>query len=109
MKPLFFQIYLSIVGSLVLVVLTAGVLWHFLAGVPPFGQPFEIAGEIVAELVPVPDAPLPLQQQAIDRLAPRLRAALAPYGRANEPLAAAGRPLPAPSPRSRTGGWQRTP
>ena len=52
MKRLYLQVYLTIVGSLVLVVLTAGVLWHFVAGVPPFGQPFEIAGEIVAELVP---------------------------------------------------------
>jgi hypothetical protein len=58
MRRLYLQVYLTIVGSLVLVVLTAGLLWHFVAGVPPFGQPFEIAGEVVAELVPAPDAPL---------------------------------------------------
>jgi len=58
MKRLYVQIYLTIVGSLLLVVLTAGLLWHFLAGVPPFGQPFEIAGEVLAELVPAPDAPV---------------------------------------------------
>ena len=109
MKRLYFQIYLTIVGSLVLVVLTAGLLWHFVAGVPPFGQPFEIAGEVVAELVPASSAPLAVQQQAIDRLAQRLDADLALYGRGNEPLAAAGRPLPAPSRGSRTGGWLRTP
>jgi signal transduction histidine kinase len=109
MKRLYLQIYLTIVGSLVLVVLTAGLLWHFVAGVPPFGQPFEIAGEVVAELVPGPDAPLAVQQQAIDRLAQRLDADLALYGRRNERLAAAGRPLPAPSRGSRTGGWLRTP
>jgi len=50
------------------VVLTAGLLWHFIAGVPPFGQ----AGEMMAELVPPVDAPLPQQQQAIDGLARRL-------------------------------------
>ena len=50
-----------------------------------------------------------MQQQAIDRLAQRLDADLALYGRGNEPLAAAGRPLPAPSRGSRTGGWLRTP
>jgi hypothetical protein len=59
MKRLYLQIYLTIVGSLVLVVLTAGVLWHFIAGVPPFGQPFEIAGEVVAALVPPADARCP--------------------------------------------------
>jgi signal transduction histidine kinase len=109
MRRLYLQIYLTIVGSLLLVVLTAGLLWHFLAGVPPFGQPFEIAGEVVAELVPAADAPLRDQQQAIDRLARRLNADLALYGRANEPLAAAGRPLPGPGRGSRTGTWLRTP
>src|ERR1700731_2561412 len=109
MKRLYLQIYLTIVGSLVLVVLTAGLLWHFVAGVPPFGQPFEIAGEVVAELFPASSAPLAVQQQAIDRLAQRLDADLALYGRGNEPLAAAGRPLPAPSRGSRTGGWLRSP
>jgi signal transduction histidine kinase len=109
MKRLYLQVYLTIVGSLVLVVLTAGLLWHFVADVPPFGQPFEIAGEVVAELVPPPNAPLAVQQQAIDRLAQRLGADLALYGRGNEPLAAAGQPLPPPKRGSRTGGWLRTP
>jgi signal transduction histidine kinase len=109
MKRLYVQIYLTIVGSLVLVVLTAGLLWHFLAGVPPFGQPFEIAGEVLAEIVPPADAPVSEQQQAIERWARRLNADLALYGRANEPLAAAGRPLPAPRRGSQSGGWLRTP
>jgi len=109
MKRLYVQIYLTIVGSLVLVVLTAGLLWHSIAGVPPFGQPFEIAGEVVAELVPPADAPLPQQQQVIDGLARRLGADLALYGRANEPLAAAGRPLPPPSGGNHSGGFLRTP
>jgi signal transduction histidine kinase len=109
MKRLYVQIYLTIVASLLLVVLTAGLLWHFLAGVPPFGQPFEIAGEVLAELVPAANAPISEQQQAIERWAQRLNADLALYGRVNEPLAAAGRPLPAPSRGSQSGGWLRTP
>ena len=44
MRRLYLQVYLTIVASLVLVVLTAGLLWHFIAGVPPFDQPFEVAG-----------------------------------------------------------------
>src|SRR6516165_2272816 len=109
MKRLYVQIYLTIVASLLLVVLTAGLLWHFLAGVPPFGQPFEIAREVLAELVPAANAPISEQQQAIERWAQRLNADLALYGRVNEPLAAAGRPLPAPSRGSQSGGWLRTP
>lgn len=106
MRRLYLQVYLTIVASLVLVVLTAGLLWHFFAGVGPFGQQFEVAGEVIAELVPAANAPAAAQQQAIDRLAERLGADLALFSRTNEPLAAAGRPLPAPG---RTGGWMRTP
>jgi hypothetical protein len=52
MRRLYLQVYLTIVASLVLVVLTAGLLWHFIAGVGPFGPRFEIAGEVIADLVP---------------------------------------------------------
>ena len=108
MRRLYLQVYLTIVASLVLVVLTAGLLWHFFAGFGPFGQQFEVAGEVIAELVPAANAPAAAQQQAIDRLAERLGADLALFSRTSEPLAAAGRPLPAPSRDGRTGGWMRT-
>jgi two-component system, OmpR family, sensor histidine kinase RstB len=108
MRRLFLQVYLTIVASLVLVVLTAGLLWHFVAGFGPFGQQFEVAGEVLAELVPPASSPAQAQQQAIDRLAERLGADLALFSRSNEPLAAAGRPLPAPTHNGRTGGWVRT-
>ena len=108
MRRLYLQVYLTIVASLVLVVLTAALLWHFFAGVGPFGPHFEVAGEIIAELVPPANAPPQAQQQAIDRLAERLGADLALFSRTNEPLAAAGRPLPAPSHNGRPGGWMRT-
>src|SRR5262245_7299064 len=109
MRRLYLQVYLTIVASLVLVVLTAGLLWHFFAGFGPFGQQFEVAGEVIAAFVPAANAPAAAQQQAIDRLAERLGADLALFSRTNEPLAAAGRPLPAPSRNGRTGGWMRTP
>jgi signal transduction histidine kinase len=108
MRRLYLQVYLTIVASLLLVVLTAGLVWHFVAGVGPFGPQFEVAGEVIAELVPPANAPLPAQQQAIERLAERLSADLALFSRTNEPLAAAGRPLPAPSRNGRPGGWMRT-
>jgi two-component system, OmpR family, sensor histidine kinase RstB len=108
MRRLYLQVYLTIVASLVLVVLTAGLLWHFVAGVGPFGPQFEVAGEVIAELVPPANAPPQAQQQAIDRLAERLGADLALFSRTNELLAAAGRPLPAPSGNGRSGGWMRT-
>ena len=105
MRRLYLQVYLTIVASLVLVVLTAGLLWHFIGGVGPFGPQFEVVGEVLAELVPAASAPAQAQQQAIGRLAERLGADLALFSATNEPLAAAGRPLPAPA---RNGGWMRT-
>jgi signal transduction histidine kinase len=107
MRRLYLQVYFTIVASLFLVVVTAGAVWHFTAGVLPFEQPFEAAGEVIAELVPPPNAPDAVQQQAINRLARRLGADLALFGRTNDPLAAAGLPLPPPD-RSRTGSWQHT-
>src|SRR4029077_11585486 len=108
MRRLYLQVYLTIVASLVLVVLTAGCLWHFIGGVGPFGPQFEVVGEVLAELVPPANAPAQAQQQAIGRLAERLGADLALFSPTNEPLAAAGRPLPAPARNGRSGGWMRT-
>jgi len=108
MRRLYLQVYLTIVASLVLVVLTAGLLWHFIAGVGPFGPQFEVAGEVIAELVPPANAPAQMQQQVIERLAQRLGADLALFSSTNETLAAAGRPLPPPSRNGRSGGWMRT-
>jgi signal transduction histidine kinase len=105
MRRLYLQVYLTIVASLVLVVLTAGLLWHFIGGIGPFGPQFEVVGEVIAELVPPANAPVQAQQQAIGHLAERLGADLALFSATNAPLAAAGRPLPAPA---RNGGWMRT-
>ena len=108
MRRLYLQVYLTIVASLILVVLTAGLLWHFGTAFPPFGQQFEVAGDIIAELVPPVEASPQAQQEAIDRLAQRVGADLALFSRTNEPLASAGRPLPPPGRSGRTGGWLRT-
>ena len=108
MRRLYLQVYFTIVASLVLVVITAGLLWHFSTSFPPFGQQFEVAGEIIAELVPPADASPQAQQEAIERLAERIGADLALFSRTNEPLASAGRQLPAPGRSGQTGGWLRT-
>ena len=78
MRRLYLQIYLTIVASLILVVLTAGILWHFTANVPPFGQSFEIAGEVAAGLIPPASASREAQQQAVSRLAARFQTDAAP-------------------------------
>jgi hypothetical protein len=109
MRRLYLQVYLTIVGSLVLVVVTAGVVWHFIADVPPFDRPFELAGEVAAEFVPPAEAPREVQQRAIARLAARLGADVALFGPTGEQLAAVGRPLPFPARSRGFGGWLRGP
>lgn len=108
MRRLYLQVYFTIVASLVLVVITAGLLWHFSTSFPPFGQQFEVAGEIIAELVPPVEASPQAQQEAIERLAERIGTDLALFSRTNELLASAGQPLPAPGRSGRTGGRLRT-
>ena len=108
MRRLYLQVYFTIIASLVLVVITAGLLWHFSTSFPPFGQQFEVAGEIIAELVPPADAPPQAQQEAIERLAERIGTDLTLFSRTNERLASAGRRLPPPGRSGQTGGWVKS-
>src|SRR5215831_4953230 len=84
MKRLYLQFYLTIVASLA-------------------ERAFEIAGEVAAAAMPPADAPREAQQRALTRLAERLRVDLALFDAERKPIAAAGKPLPAPG-RFRRGG-----
>jgi signal transduction histidine kinase len=105
MKRLYLQFYLTIVASLVLVVVTAGVLFRVAVEVAPAERAFAMAGEIAAAAIPPADASREAQQRAIARLAERLRVDLALLDQARAPIAAAGNPLPAPGPFRRGSGW----
>jgi HAMP domain-containing protein len=103
MRRLFLQVYLTILGSLILVVLTAGIVWHFIGNAPPFGEPFEFAGELAAGLVPPPSAPRDAQQEAIARLSARFGADTALFDAAGERLVSVGRAVPVPGPNDHPG------
>jgi signal transduction histidine kinase len=105
MRRLYLQVYLTIVASLILVVVTAGLLWRFTADVSPFNQALEIAGEVASAVVAPADAPASVQQQAIERLAERLHTDLALFSATGERLAGTGRPLPDPTRYRDSGGW----
>jgi signal transduction histidine kinase len=105
MKRLYHQLYLTIIASLLLVVLVAGIMWRFASTVSPAQQAFEMAGELVAAVLPPADAPAAAQQQAIDRLQERLRIDLALFDADHKRIASAGRPLPPPRDDRETGGW----
>jgi signal transduction histidine kinase len=105
MQRLYHQLYLTIIASLLLVVLAAGALWRFAPDPSPPHQAFELAGELAAALLPPANDDAFAQQEVIDRLYKRLKIDLALFDSDHRPIAAAGRPLPAPRGNRTTGGW----
>ncbi|MPZ38591.1 MAG: HAMP domain-containing protein [Rhizobiales bacterium] len=106
MRRLYQKIYLTIIASLVLVVLTVGALWRFTAENSMATHGLEMAGELVASALPAATATREAQRAAIDRLGSRLGADVALFDPGRELIASAGRPLPSPPPRARP-GWFR--
>jgi signal transduction histidine kinase len=104
MKHLYHQLYLTIIASLVLVVLVAGALWRLGPSETPASRAFEMAGELMAAQLPPASAGAAAQQEAIARLRDRLDIDLGLFDSERRPVAAAGRPVPAPAPRQ-SRGW----
>ena len=104
MKHLYHQLYLTIIASLVVVVLVAGLLWRLGPSDTPASRAFEIAGELMAAQLPPASAGAMVQQQAITRLHDRLDIDLGLFDSARRPLATAGRPVP-PPPARQSHGW----
>jgi len=104
MRRLYLQVYFTIVGSLILVLLAAGLVWHFTVNIPPISQSFELAGEVAAGLVPPKNASREQQQQAISQLAARFATDIALFDATGERIASAGKPVPTPDVNGRP-GW----
>src|SRR5271166_5090264 len=98
MRRLYQKIYLTIIASLLLVVLVAGAIWRLGADRTPVAQALEVAGELAAAALPPADAPAAIQQQAIERLAKKLKIDLALFDSSMSPIASFGNPLPPPPP-----------
>jgi signal transduction histidine kinase len=104
MRHLYHQLYLTIIASLVLVVLVAGLLWRLGPNDTPASRGLEIAGELMAAQLPPPDAAPAAQQEAIARLHDRLDIDLGLFDSGRQLVAAAGRPVPPPMSRQ-SHGW----
>jgi signal transduction histidine kinase len=102
---LYRKIYLALVASLLLVVAIAGALWRLGADASRMGQAFEMAGELAAAVLPPAQAPRRAQEEAVERLAARLRFDVALFDEQRNLVAAAGRPVPSPPLRRDSGGW----
>lgn len=103
MKRLFYQVYLTIVASLILVVLSAGALWRFSAEHNQAERAFELAGQLAVAALPPAEASAARQRQALKRFSKLYEVDLALYGDSVQPIAATGEPLPFPLQRRHTG------
>lgn len=79
MKRLYQKIYLTIIASLVVVVITAGLTWRFGPGFRQDNTVFEITRELVSIALPPATATKERQAQAAKALAKRLKIDLALY------------------------------
>ncbi|HSM42467.1 MAG TPA: HAMP domain-containing sensor histidine kinase [Afifellaceae bacterium] len=105
MKRLSTQIYLTIIGSMLLVVIAAGVASRVLPDVGGPRHALETVGEFVAPAMPPPGSGTP--QAALDRLARQNDLDIALYDRQRRKVAEAGTPLPDLRPGDITGNRLR--
>jgi len=79
MKRLYQKIYLTIIATLVVVVISVAVMWRFGPGSNRDNSFFEITRELVALALPLPTASKKEQAQGVMNLAKRLKIDLALY------------------------------
>ena len=94
MLRLYFRFYLALLGSLLLFGFATATLWHFTGG--SMEQTGITLGRLVQNVLPRADSPAADQQEALRRLALGLNGDVTLFDRNGVPIAATGRPLPAP-------------
>ncbi len=93
MKRLYLQVYLTLVATLLVFVLVAGVFWRELADRAGYGQFAGLASEVVEAVLPPPGDSRAAQEAALRRWAERMRARMTLYDAEGRPIASAGKPL----------------
>ena len=76
-RRLYLEIYLTVAVSLALVALAAGVIFRLAMESTPASQALRMAGVVIMAALPPADAPRPVQQQTLEKLARELRLDLA--------------------------------
>jgi signal transduction histidine kinase len=106
MRHLYLKLYLTVVASLVVFVLTAGFLWRQLVATsPPPG--LDLAAEVAQGALPPASEPRAAQQAALERLSAHGRINIALFAPDGTRIAQVGPDLLAPreGPRSARGPW----
>lgn len=105
MKRLSTQIYFVIILSLLVVVVVSALFWRRGPDRGATRQAFEVAGELASVALAPQAAPPAEQQEALTRLAERLRLNLSLFEADRRPIAAHGPLLPAPPESREDSGW----
>jgi signal transduction histidine kinase len=94
MRRLFHQFYLTVVASLVLVAVGAGLAWRFVGEASHGEHAYQVAADVISSGLPPASASIEAQRKALARFAARLKTDLALYDANREFIAAAGGHLP---------------
>ncbi len=105
MNRLYLQIYLTLVGIIVLFAVLASLAWLWIGPSDEDRASIEGIGAIVAESLPAAGRPVEELRPALARLSERLRADLAVRSADGELVVQIGRPLPEPTPEQLKSGW----
>lgn len=109
MKRLYLQVYLTVIVSLAMVVLAAGLMWRMAMKASPAENAFAIAGDLATAALPPATAPPAEQQAALEKYAKAITTDLSLFNRERTLIASAGAPLPPPQDWRETGGWMHVP
>jgi signal transduction histidine kinase len=109
LRKLYFQIYLGVVASLAMLVLLAGLFWHFEGGKSPANQVFETVRDVIVMALPPTDAEPAKQQEVLEKLARPSLPRISLYSSAGRLLAHVGPVLAEPELESNENGWVNRP
>jgi len=109
MRRLYLQIYLTVVGILLLFGFLASIAWWLLPGEERDGHSLDGMAALVSEVLPAPGGAMPELQAKVDRLARQFNADITVRAADGVVLVHNGEPLPAPPPGHTTTGWLRSP
>jgi signal transduction histidine kinase len=107
LRRLYLQIYLTIVASLVIVVVSSGVMWSLFGDDDFDGEFYDILGQLAFLSLPAADAPDDLQQDAVTRLGRELDIDISLFDRDRRLVAAHGEAISPPTQSSAEDGWRK--
>ncbi len=107
MRRLAFQVYLTVVGVLLIFAVLVSMVWVLHPAETWERHLLNALGATVAELLPAPDRPLEELEARVEGLAARLQVDIGVYDAEGRPLAAAGESITALGPRRHERDWIR--